>query len=355
MTTVRQINANRRNSELATGPRTERGKQKSRQSAVKHGLTSQTVFADDVEALVDERVASFSVTFPPQTDLDQWYVEQAALESVRIEQAQIHEHALLRNQAHRAETCWDDDRVLEAAKLLVKLPKKPEIVVYELEQTTQGCELMINRWKSLRGALKAEKPWNDVHRAMALDLLGVAAEFRAPDDADATTVEAQAELASGEIERLSRRQTEWLDAFDTRQQGVAIQGHAFPDREVWLVRRYESASQRRFHAALRYLMARPKIKATKPVAAFSAVVIQEEPANPFEEPSESIEELMAKLRAEEMRAEVEPAPVPTPIPALPVDDVFEEALKSPAPAPVIVNGNRRHRKAAQRRARQRVG
>jgi hypothetical protein len=43
MTTFRQIEANRRNSQKSTGPKTERGKQRASQNAVRHGLTAETV------------------------------------------------------------------------------------------------------------------------------------------------------------------------------------------------------------------------------------------------------------------------------------------------------------------------
>ena len=43
MTSFRQFEANRRNAQLSTGPITEEGKSKSRQNAVRHGLTAETV------------------------------------------------------------------------------------------------------------------------------------------------------------------------------------------------------------------------------------------------------------------------------------------------------------------------
>src|SRR5436190_23771840 len=43
MTSVKQIEANRRNAHHSTGPITEQGKQRSGRNAVRHGLTAETV------------------------------------------------------------------------------------------------------------------------------------------------------------------------------------------------------------------------------------------------------------------------------------------------------------------------
>ena len=58
MTSFRQIEANRRNARLSTGPVTEDGKRKSRQNALRHGLTAETV----IDALEDaEDYAAFEM------------------------------------------------------------------------------------------------------------------------------------------------------------------------------------------------------------------------------------------------------------------------------------------------------
>src|SRR5258708_13745888 len=43
MATEKQIAANRQNARNSTGPRTERGKRRSRRNAIRHGLTAETV------------------------------------------------------------------------------------------------------------------------------------------------------------------------------------------------------------------------------------------------------------------------------------------------------------------------
>jgi hypothetical protein len=65
MTSLRQIEANRRNAQLSTGPITEEGKKRSRQNALRHGLTAETV----IDALEDaEDYVAFELAITSDND-----------------------------------------------------------------------------------------------------------------------------------------------------------------------------------------------------------------------------------------------------------------------------------------------
>jgi hypothetical protein len=61
MTSLRQIEANRRNVLKGTGPRTEGGKKRSRRNAIRHGLTAESVIGV-LEDPKDYRAFERSVT-----------------------------------------------------------------------------------------------------------------------------------------------------------------------------------------------------------------------------------------------------------------------------------------------------
>src|ERR1700747_1857734 len=74
MTSLKQIEANRRNALKSTGPKTEAGKQSSRCNAVRHGLTAETVIgaledAEDYKAFEAARPADYDAQSAVEREL----------------------------------------------------------------------------------------------------------------------------------------------------------------------------------------------------------------------------------------------------------------------------------------------
>jgi hypothetical protein len=100
MTSFRQIEANRRNAELSTGPATEEGKRRSRQNAVRHGLTAETVI-DALEDAEDYAAFEMAVTadYDAQSAVERELVLRLASLLWRLRRATAIESGLFKIQA----------------------------------------------------------------------------------------------------------------------------------------------------------------------------------------------------------------------------------------------------------------
>ncbi len=102
MTSFRQIEANRRNAQLSTGPVTEEGKKKSRQNAVRHGLTAETVI-DALEDAEDYAAFEMAVTadYDAQSAVERELVLRLASLLWRLRPATAIESGLFKIQARQ--------------------------------------------------------------------------------------------------------------------------------------------------------------------------------------------------------------------------------------------------------------
>jgi hypothetical protein len=100
MTSVRQIEANRRNSEKSTGPRTQEGKRRSRRNALRHGLCAETV-VEPLEDVDDYKAfeAAIMADYDAQTAVARELVLRLASLLWRIRRATSIESDLFRIQA----------------------------------------------------------------------------------------------------------------------------------------------------------------------------------------------------------------------------------------------------------------
>src|SRR5690242_15259674 len=100
MTSLRQIEANRRNARLSTGPMTDEGKRRSRQNALRHGLTAETVI-DALEDAQDYAAFEMAVTadYDAQTAVERELVLRLASLLWRLRRATLIEGGLFKIQA----------------------------------------------------------------------------------------------------------------------------------------------------------------------------------------------------------------------------------------------------------------
>ncbi len=98
-----RVAANRRNALLSTGPRTAEGKERSRQSSLKHGLTGAGIVIppEDV-AEVERRSAAFHAERPASGEVGDVLIRRMAVLSVRMDRAVSQEHAAITENVSRA-------------------------------------------------------------------------------------------------------------------------------------------------------------------------------------------------------------------------------------------------------------
>src|SRR3954454_10845362 len=118
MTTYKQIESNRRNARRSTGPTTAAGKLRSRQNAVRHGLTAETVIgaledAEDYKAFE----AAVTADYDAQSAVERELVLRLASLLWRIRRATTMETGLFEIQAKHL---FDFRRKRDAQRSLVR-------------------------------------------------------------------------------------------------------------------------------------------------------------------------------------------------------------------------------------------
>src|SRR5579863_9621272 len=128
MSTQAQIDANRRNAQLSTGPRTAEGKAVVRRNAFKHGLRAQSCLeTEENPDYFDTIYQPFCLELQPLTPLEESYVERMAIcqykliAMERTEDEALGDHDLLeRIWRHQARLERTFDRALASLKALQK-------------------------------------------------------------------------------------------------------------------------------------------------------------------------------------------------------------------------------------------
>ena len=184
MASAAQIEANRRNAQKSSGPKTEKGKARVRCNALKHGMTAVTTMPglthEDPDQLREKTLRLINDLQPSnEAELDQ--VCQAARLTLAIERADRFEMAHMNQRiraAARERVQEVNPRLLEEIQELgrrllyisaaeeVKFPRQPpwsddpRLLVAKLEASAEGCRWLLARWAEFRILLDRGARWD---------------------------------------------------------------------------------------------------------------------------------------------------------------------------------------------------
>jgi hypothetical protein len=273
-----RLDANRRNAQKSTGPRTPEGKAITRQNALKHGLsgTGVVVHPDDKERL-KVRLEDWTRDLDPQDAVEAWMVGRAALASVRVDRCATQEQAKLDDRLETATDAWHDGQQRAAAECARRLETKPKSTLEVLMNRAAGCEWLVNAWADLGEALATHGHLDRQELSHMLRLLGetntppsgsplasiwAAAQSLLPDrDAtpDAATNAQAARLAlnnfmKAEFDRLQERAQQLSAEADGDELSRARNLVLFDDSDdAQKMARYEKANSAEVHRFLNLL------------------------------------------------------------------------------------------------------
>src|SRR5437764_4475379 len=112
MATQKQIDANRRNARLSTGPKTFDGKSISRRNSLVHGLSGAgTILPEDMRSEVAGQFSILAKTLRPMDQAEEQLVERMAVEAVRIVRCACANEKRAVKRQRRAVKKWDQRRV----------------------------------------------------------------------------------------------------------------------------------------------------------------------------------------------------------------------------------------------------
>jgi len=319
MATEKQVEANRRNAQKSTGPKTEEGKANSRANATTHGMTSRYVVPDQADAAQEQRYLDWCPSFTPADPEQEFQLKQVVAASLRIEQCQSIEKKRRMELAAIASDSgpqWDLERKLEASRLGKTLKRDPQSVMLQLRLTPEGRDWLLEHLRRLLLSLPAhgKVTWTDVEANHLLDLLGKSRMLRvallASPDCPYSDPVAARELILRDIAELEAQQVN-AAAVNARLRASHVAGFdTESDAKLKLIRRYEMSAQRQFDKfTIAFRKTQKAPKATH------------QPTAP--------------------KPECETKPIP----------VAPEAQPTVAPPEVTLPGNRRYRRKLQKEAR----
>ena len=192
--TAAQIQANRRNAQRSTGPKTDEGKARVRRNAFKHGMTARTIMPvlpqEDPKELED-RTQQAITAMKPRNPLELDLVCRAVRLAGELDRAERVATAHLAHRVRMATRSGTDTVSAEELKKVHDLGSKlffqaaigpgysdstaddyPAVIVRRLEESAEGCRWLLARWAEILNLLDREAAWGDPEIIRFVGLLG---------------------------------------------------------------------------------------------------------------------------------------------------------------------------------------
>ncbi len=194
MATAAQIEADRRNSQKRTGPKTDEGKARVRRNAFKHGMTARTIMPvlpqEDPKELED-RIQQAIAAMQPRNPLELDLLCRAVRLSGELDRAERVGMAHLAHRVRMATRSGTDTVSAEELSRVHDLGSKlffqaaigpgysdstaddyPAVNVRRLEESAEGCRWLLARWAEILNLLDREAAWGDPEIVRFVGLLG---------------------------------------------------------------------------------------------------------------------------------------------------------------------------------------
>ena len=184
--TEAQIRANRENAQKSTGPKSEAGKDRVKNNALKHGMRSRDglVLPQEDPAELELRLREWIEDWNPANAIERELVTLAARASWALERTERYEAALL-SQRVREALPRSRARRMEAVgglahKLFAQVSQSPTsteadypaAIVAALEDSPEGVRWMLDRWGEFRVLIDTDHDWTYCDQYKFVRLLG---------------------------------------------------------------------------------------------------------------------------------------------------------------------------------------
>ena len=166
-----EINA--QNSLKSTGPKTDAGKQRSRQNAIRHGLCGAIAMPNEDPLKAYERETEWNSFYKPQTPGAQHLVNECVRATLLSDRLGTYSDATVSgqiNKARHALECLREEVVEDARQFFVTDAEK---AVRILSESAAGCTFMADRWQMLSDRFIERGHWAYEDRGQAIWLCGV--------------------------------------------------------------------------------------------------------------------------------------------------------------------------------------